>query len=103
MEINFGVRRAELIELAFIDQSESYEVDMTGIFYDPKTKNFAILTASGCSCWEGEGEETQHATFDEVEKELLGLPDRQYRPTLAGAEQLLVEARTKLNSLTEKS
>jgi hypothetical protein len=52
MEYGFDARRAELVELFFIDQSESYEVDQTGIYYDKKApagKRFVILSASGCS------------------------------------------------------
>ena len=93
MEIDFDARRHELKELAFLDSSEGYEVDMTGIYYDSNTKDFVILTASGCCCWNGEGEETHHATLDDVEKELIGINTRQYNPTLTGAEHLITEAR----------
>ena len=39
------------------------------------------------------GEETHHATLDDVEKELIGINTRQYNPTLTGAEHLITEAR----------
>jgi len=49
---NFSSRQDELIELAFIDESADYEVDMNGIYFDskaPETERFVILSASGCS------------------------------------------------------
>jgi hypothetical protein len=83
-----------LVQLAEIDESERYEIDTTDICYDPDTKEFVLLTASGCSCWDGEYEEQRFGTFKALEDSLLGNgDDRRYNPSLKGAEQLLQEAR----------
>jgi len=91
--IDWDQREKELLQLAFIDESEPYEVDRCGIFYDDKTKDFVVMTATGCSCWDGDYEEGHFATLDDVEKSLLGDSTRTYNPTLNGAEQLIKEAR----------
>ena len=58
-DYGFDERRAELRELAFIDESADYEVDQASICVDEKG-TFYLLTASGCSCWSGEYEEEQY-------------------------------------------
>lgn len=88
-------RRAELRELAFVDEADSYEVDEAGIYLDANGK-FILLTASGCSCWDGDdyGEEI-FDSLNDLEKSLIN-DDRMYNPSLSGAKQLIEEARANL-------
>lgn len=88
-------RVGELEQLAYVDEADSWEVDRTGIFRDPKTGKLALLTASGCSCWDGEFFEEQHATLAALAAALL-TTDRTHNPTLKGAEALVAEARAAL-------
>lgn len=85
-------RVEELIELAFISEADDYEIDQAGIYFDPATKRYALLTASGCSCWDGEFDEEQFDTLDDLEASLAD-EDRTYNPTLKGAQQLVLDAR----------
>lgn len=87
-------RRNELRELAFIDESQPYEVDQAGIYVD-EDGTFILLTASGCSCWEGDYNEEQFSSFEALEASLLN-EDRTYNPSLSGARELLEEARKSL-------
>lgn len=88
-------RKKEVEVLAEIDESAAYEVDMNAVVFDPKTKDYALLSASGCSCWDGDYDESSHyATLDELENALVtGKEGTGYHPTLAGVEQLMREAR----------
>lgn len=87
-------RASQLRELAFIDESQPYEVDQTGIYVD-ESGVFVLLTASGCSCWEGEYNEEQFASLEALEISLLN-DDRTYNPSLLGAKALVAEARGRL-------
>lgn len=87
-------RAAQLRELAFVDEADSYEVDQTGIYVD-ENGTFVLLTASGCSCWEGDYDEEQFESLDALENALIN-GDRTYNPSLNGARQLVAEARNRL-------
>lgn len=63
---NVDDRVKQLQELAFIDESAEYEVDTNGIYYDPKTHKFVLLSCSGCSCWDGSYDEFQADSLDEL-------------------------------------
>lgn len=82
----------KLVELAFVDESEPYEVDQAGIFHDAATGDFVLLTASGCSCWGGECDAERFASLDALAASLV-TADRRYNPTLGGARTLVDEAR----------
>lgn len=75
--------------LSTVDESESYETDIAEIW---KTqKGYALLTASGCSCWGGEYDT---AEFDSIELLAVALlkEDRTYNPSTRGALDLLTDA-----------
>src|SRR5689334_13277882 len=81
-----------LIELAFIDESYPYEVDQAMIGIDKTTSQFVLMTATGCSCWEGESTVEEFSSLEELESSLMN-KDRTYNPSLKGAESLLQEAK----------
>lgn len=85
-------RVEQLKKLAFIDESERYKVDQTGIFYDPLTTKFVLLTATGCSCWDGEYDEERFDSLDSLETSLI-TDSRDHNPTLMGVRVLMAEAR----------
>jgi hypothetical protein len=102
MEIsNYNTRRAELLELASYDDADSYEVDEGGIFYDLETGKIVVLTASGCSCWEGDGNEYVFDSLAEAEIALV-LGDKDGNdvvdcpPGIERSKRLIEEARAKL-------
>lgn len=82
--------------LAAIDESESYEVDITEIYLDPKTGKFFLATASGCSCWGGEYDVEEFISLDKLGDSIFKSenPERHYNPSFKAAEQLLAQART---------
>lgn len=87
-------RTAQLEELAFLDKSECYETDYTGVYFDEETAQYALLTASGCSCWEGEYDEEQYDSLDALQAALFE-GQRTYNPSLEGVKTLMTEARVK--------
>ena len=94
--MTYEERADQLRELAFIDESEPYEVDQTGIYVDESgdTPVFVLLTSSGCSCWDGDYNEEQFESLEALEISLVG-DDRTYNPSLNGVRQLLEEARNR--------
>lgn len=84
--------------LAYIDESGSYETDLTEIVYAKSTKEYLLRTASGCSCWDGEWNETGYKTLAELEAGLI-LQDCNYNPSLKGAIALVEEARDRAREL----
>lgn len=89
---DYDDRKSELKTLAFIDEADSYEVDENGIYTDGE--KFYLLSASGCSCWDGEFDEVEYNSFEELKQALLGDEGDGYRycPSLEGARQLIKEA-----------
>jgi len=79
--------------IAAIDESESYEVDITEIF--KVGDEFVLLTASGCSCWGGEYETRAFESLEELETGIRGDRADQYlyNPSFSGLETLLKMAR----------
>ena len=77
--------------IACIDESESYEVDISEIYLNTKTNKFILVTASGCSCWDGEYEEEEYSSLKKMAKYLLSRDDRgyAYNPSVKGAEDLI--------------
>lgn len=84
-------RKKELIYLGELDESEPYEVDYNFIGYDSKANKFVWLTASGCSCWDGDYDEECYDKLTDLFKALKP-SEKDYRPTLKGAEAICGEA-----------
>lgn len=96
--MDYRQRTDELIELAFVDESEEYEVDENGIYFDPKASpqdQFVVIQASGCSCWDGEYEEHKFPTMEAVEAFLTN-DESKYHPSLSGVKALLRQAKKKI-------
>lgn len=89
------------IELALLDESASYEVDMTEVHYDPETEELVLLTATGCSCWDGDYNEERFKNLESLKQSLLK-EDRQYNPSFKGAEQLVKEAEVEFKKIQPK-
>ena len=81
--------------LAVLDESASYEVDITELHYDPKTKELVLWTASGCSCWDGDFDEERFKSLGAVKKSLL-TEEKDFNPSFKGAYHLIEEAREKV-------
>lgn len=91
-------RQKELKELVSIDEADVYEVDGVGIYLDEKSGKFVLLSASGCSCWDGEFDEAEFDSLDELASSLIdgdedGSDRYRYNPSLKGARQLIEKAR----------
>ena len=84
--------KKELTELAMLDESADYEVDYTFIGLDEKTGKFALVTASGCSCWDGGADVEYFDDLDQMEQSLV-TEDRTYNPSLLGAKSVMQEAK----------
>lgn len=77
--------------LSGIDESASYEVDMTEIWRNAEGK-FGLATASGCSCrWSGEHDVETFDTLDDLAASLLGT-EREYGNPSAATSKALVDA-----------
>jgi hypothetical protein len=76
--------------IAALDESQSYEVDVTEIWKSPDNK-FQLVTATGCSCWGGEYEAEPFDTLESLGESMIK-DDRQYNPSFAGAKMLLSQA-----------
>lgn len=83
---------SEVTQLAFLDESYPYEVDQCLIGLDKSTGKFVLMTATGCSCWDGDATVEYFDSIDEIESSLIN-KDRTYNPSLLGAERLIREAR----------
>lgn len=77
--------------LASIDESEPYEVDITEVWQTPT--GYAIVTASGCSCWEGDYDVDERPTLDDVIAALTGEDQRRWNPSVRGAQELIGQLR----------
>lgn len=86
------IKAAGYVELASIDESEFYEVDMAEVYYVPTERKFILRTASGCSCWDGDYDETKFDTLPALREHLLGAGNERYTPSLSGAVTLMDEA-----------
>lgn len=99
--MNWYDRVKEVKELSFIDEAEEYSVDRAGIYFDPKTKKYSLITATGCSCWDGDYSEEQFPTLKKLADSLLN-SEREYNPSLKGAAQLIDQAK-KASRVKKKS
>lgn len=93
--MDYRQRQNELIELAFIDDSDSYDIDENGIYTDGV--KYYWLSASGCSCWDGDYDEEVFDSFEDLKSHLLN-SDSRYRPTILGAQALIEQAEKYLSS-----
>jgi len=92
-ELIYSQYREELVVLSELDESEAYEVDYTLIGYDKKKGKFVLVTASGCSCWDGDCQVEYFDTLAEMHKSLgVHGPDRDFQPSLMGVERAMKEA-----------
>lgn len=87
-------RKGELVELASSDYSDGYDIDEYGIYTDGNV--FYVLSASGCSCWDGDFDEVEFADFDGVKNYLLKEDSHNYYISLNRASELVKEAESKL-------
>ena len=88
----FDDRCNEIVILASEDQDVDYGIDVTIIGFDPVARDFVLLYASGCSCWEGDGDEMAFSGLNALEEYLLESADG-YLPSLEGSKRLIAEAR----------
>jgi hypothetical protein len=84
-------RVGELTELAYLDSSADYEVDYAGIYTDGKL--FYYITASGCSCWDGDYDEKVFNDFESLRKFVLNEDMPQWNPSINGAKELIEESK----------
>ena len=96
-------RVKQLKELASYDNSGGYEVDTGGIYLDEKdsAKPFRLITASGCSCWDGDFTEDEFATLEDLEKSLNSDLPHRYNPSINTGKWLIEEAGRKLKESFE--
>lgn len=94
-------RRLEQLEvLSELDESMDYEVDYSAIGFDKENRQFVLVTASGCSCWDGDYEEEYFNSLYELEVALSN-DNRSYNPSILGGQQLISEAREKWASMCD--
>lgn len=72
------------------DWSEPYEVDQAQILQLPDG-TFLYATASGCSCWEGNWQYEQYATFNDLANGIR-FYDRQYNVGWTRTDSMLAKA-----------
>lgn len=116
--VYWHTERDKLIELSFIDEADSYEVDQAMIGLDKQTGKFVLIVASGCSCWDDEAEMKSFDTLDELEiemnkvidEELIKFPRmREYDKvsnfylSINGCKELMNEARMKFTDYCIRS
>ena len=86
--------KERVIPIAAIDESEYYETDITEVYFDTHSNEFLLISASGCSCWDGDYSETRYTDVESLEKALLDDGNKdQYNPTWKGANELLEQVR----------
>lgn len=75
--------------VAMVDESEPYEVDTTEILVMPDGR-FALRTAAGCSCWDGEYDVIAYDTLAELLVDIgpSGTSDYRYNPSFAAVADL---------------
>lgn len=84
--------------MAFIDESQPYEVDQTAIY--ASENGFILATASGCSCWAGEWDVERYEDLPSL-FQAIGLHTgtaRRFNPSLAGVEALRAQVEARLNA-----
>lgn len=85
-------------QLAVVDESEDYEVDRAAI-YVHEDGRFMWRTATGCSCWDGEWDETFFGGFDLLVLHILGDNGDRRNPSLDGAATMIDAAEAKMREL----
>ena len=74
-------------------EEEAWTVDRASIYLMPDGR-FALATASGCSCWDGDWYVQEYDTIDQVAESAY--EDRRWAPSLVGMKRLVEEAYAKL-------
>jgi len=82
----------DLEHLATVDEADRYEVDEAHVYRSKKTGKLLLVTASGCSCWNGDYNEETYDSLDELEYALVHR-ERDYNPSLSGVDSLMAQAR----------
>lgn len=77
--------------LTGVDESEAYEVDYTEIW--TTNDGYALVTASGCSCWDGDYNMTTYSTLDALEADLKNTERDYGNPSIETCDLLMKEAR----------
>lgn len=93
--MDYDDRVKELVELSSFDESEPYEVDMGGIYWDSKAQKYSYITASGCSCWDGGYDENMYDTLSQLLVAERVSEDSYYRPSFSTFERMAEEATLK--------
>lgn len=86
------------VELARLDESADYEVDVTVIVYNKKSKKFLLGTASGCSCWDGDWNSEEFNSLKGIEASLLK-DEREYNPSFKGTLEIIKQAKATFDKL----
>lgn len=94
-------RKQQLIELSSADDSDSYSIDENGIYYDPRTETFIWLSASGCSCWDGDYSETSYDSLDEALDSMLTYETR-WHPATSETTSMIEEAKFVWNDIKDR-
>ena len=78
--------------VADIDESEPYEVDVTEIY--EHEGRFILVTASGCSCWDGDYETQEFDSLEAIANVLLDSvrDSYTYNPSISGMKELMAQA-----------
>ena len=88
MPYNYHDRTSNLDCLAYVDESEDYSVDYHGVYYDSNNGTFLYITASGCSCWDGEYEEEEFPTLSACIQGIEAYKG-DYEPSIRTIEELV--------------
>ena len=107
MSESYYDRIKSVIELAAEYEGDVCYIDYNGIYFDPKTNLFCWISASGCSCWDGEYGESTYKTLEELCQDMLsGSPSEDlgvnYEPSLNQARDLVQEAKFVWNDIKDK-
>ena len=87
--------------LAEIDNSDGYDIDVSGIYTDGV--KFYFISASGCSCWEGEYDEEIFDSFNALKKSLIADDISDYAPSLKNVKYLITTAESLLTNKPSKT
>ena len=96
------------IVLSEVDESAPYEVDQAAIILNKETGKFGFIQASGCSCWDGDGEVEYFDDLDKLDEYISkGIDEEKdsstYYISINGCKQLIAEAKDKFRQLALKA
>lgn len=101
--MNYHERIETLNELAFIDKSGAYSIDVAGVYMDPKDRRFVLITAVGWSCWDPDSDwdEEKFETLGDLKNALFGTPNGSIRRYVVGIEDAKTLYSDTLNSMND--